>query len=165
MKEVKLLHAIYSRPSDLLAKAEQDGAELIAAVAAQDKPRARVALFNFAVTAYHVWDWTKAVRPDLEGKRPHPLAQYTSLAICRDLANASKHAVLQVTKGAYKRYPPVVQDFVVSVAPSPAAVEPGVGSRWRMKVQLKAGRRFTVEELVSETIRDWRQYFIANGIK
>jgi len=173
---VKLLHAIYSSPKELLAKAEADGAELLGAVRSQDKARARAALFNFTVTCYHVWDWVRAYRPDLDRVATNPLRLHESLAACRDLANASKHAVLTVTRGSYKKHPPVVEDVVMSAPVSlfrgPSSYAAGVSSgpssvppAWRFKVQLTTGRRIPVEDLVAEAIAAWTDYFARHSIK
>jgi hypothetical protein len=174
---VKLLHAIYSSPTELLRKAEDDGVELVNAVQQQDKAKARAALFNFAVTTYHIWDWVKASRPDLVAKVKHPLSTYESLAACRDLANASKHAIITVTRGPYKKHPPIVQDVAVSaVASSPpgTSTEPVVAytlvgqqtatTRWRLKVQLASGRRLAIEDLASEALAAWKDYFGKHSI-
>jgi hypothetical protein len=163
---VKLLHAIYSSPAELLSKAEADGSDLLSAVGAQDKVWARAALFNFAVTTYHVWDWVKAYRPDLDRPATHPLKGHESLAACRDLANASKHAVLTVTRGAYRKHPPIVQAVAVSVLPATLAPGPSPQvqpARWRFKVQL-ASRRLPVEDLVAEALSAWRRYFAQHSI-
>jgi hypothetical protein len=166
---MKLLHAIYSSPIDLLAKAEEDGNKLINAVRNQNKAQARAALFDFAVTVYHVWDWIKASRPELSRKAPHPLTTYQSLAACRDLANASKHAVIKVTRGPYKKYPPVVQSVAVSVLasmpnqPMTASGHQSQMPSWRFKVQLP-GRRVPIEDLVAEAISAWKSYFAKNCI-
>jgi len=174
---VKLLHAIYSSPIELLRKAEEDGAKLVDAVQQQDKVKARAALFNFAVTTYHVWDWVKASRPDLARKGKHPLATYVSLAACRDLANASKHAIITVTRGPYKKHPPIVQDVAVSaVASWPPDVSHDTtvaymlvgqqtpATRWRLKIQLATGRRLAIEDLVSEALAAWKDYFGKHSI-
>jgi hypothetical protein len=165
---VKLLHAIYSSPTQLLDKSESDGVALLKAVNLQDKEQARAALFNFAVTTYHVWDWVRAHRPDLDRPATNPLKLHVSIAACRDLANASKHSILTVTKGAYKKHPPIVQSVVVSAIPPGAGGPSGShvhASPWRFKIQLATGRRFPVEDLVREALTAWKGYFGQHSIK
>jgi hypothetical protein len=174
---VEILDAIYSSPVQVLRKVEDDGSALVSAVERQDASAARSALFNFVVTAYHVWDWVKVYRPDLAAAPLNPL-DIQSIAACRDLANASKHASLTLDKGSYKKHPPVVQDIAVS-----AIGRTTIGDRatldtisaipsqdtqatpWRLKVQLANGPRFSIEVLVAETIQAWKDYFAKHSIK
>ena len=153
-----LLDAIYSSPAQLLEKAEKDGAALVSALRRYDEAAVRDALFNFAVTAYHICDWVKAYRPDLAAT--NPLDLHESLRACRDLANASKHVVLTQTQGPYLRHPPIVQEVAMSAPPFVAdrAVS------WRLKIQLP-GRRIPTEELVREALEAWKQYFTDHSIK
>jgi hypothetical protein len=76
---VKLLHAIYSSPTQLLSKARSDGALLVSALRDQDEEAVRGALFNFAVTTYHVWDWVKTYRADLDADATNPLRKHAAI--------------------------------------------------------------------------------------
>jgi hypothetical protein len=135
----------------MLAKAKRDRDSLVSALDLQDEPRAREALFNFVVTAYHLREWAREGRPSL----PDPLNSSEAIAACRDLANASKHVELVRLKR-----PPKVQAVVVSVAGGSSPVAP---TKWRLKVQL-SGRRIGVEELASEALQDWDDYFRKHSI-
>jgi hypothetical protein len=58
-----------------------------------DKAVNSYAFFNFVVTAYHLIEWVeKDPRIPKAGKKDVPsLRKDKSIAVCRDLANASKH--------------------------------------------------------------------------
>jgi hypothetical protein len=160
-----------------LSKARSDGALLVSALRDQDEEAVRGALFNFAVTTYHVWDWVKTYRADLDADATNPLRKHEALKACRDLGNASKHASLDLAGGPYRKHPPVVQDVTVSatarttfdeakrlvevVTAGPAQVASG---GWRLKVQLQSGRRLAVEDLVREALDAWEQYFAQHSI-
>jgi hypothetical protein len=170
---VKLQYAIFSSPVLLLSKAEADGAELVRAVHDQDEDRARAALFNFSVTAYHIRDWVKAYRPDLEPSSSQLLEQHEALAACRDLANASKHAALDLSHRSYKNHPPVVDEVAMSAPVAhfgdesdarPSSGPTAVSPPWRFKVQLASGQRVPIDDLVTQALAAWRRYFESHSI-
>ena len=167
---MNLLGAIYSSPTELLGKAQRDGAALVSALSTQEESDVRAALFNFAVTTYHVWDWIKAFRPDLDAPTTNALDLYESLRACRDLANASKHITLDLTRGPYQKHPPTVREVVVSAIPghltdsSAGSGTLSAANPWRLKIQLPS-RRVAAEELVTEVLEAWKQYFAQNSIK
>ena len=144
---------------------------LVSALSTLDEAGVRSALFNFAVTTYHVWDWIKAYRPDLAAPATNALDFHESLRACRDLANASKHASLDLTRGPYLKHPPTIQEVVVSAPPVRIFVSPaGSGAAaasphpWKLKVQLPS-RRVAAEDLVAEALDAWKQYFAQHSLK
>ena len=175
---MKLLHAIYSGPTQLLAKAKRDGASLVRALKTCEEQEVRDAIFNFAISAYHIWDWVKAYKPDLEQTVTSLLSRSEAIAACRDLSNASKHVALSLDRGAYLKHPPVVQEVSISATARATISEvkdcigqlngevqaPIDSPRWHLKIQLVSGRRIPAEELVVEVIDAWEQFFNDHGI-
>ncbi|UUZ73533.1 hypothetical protein LP415_10390 [Polaromonas sp. P1(28)-8] len=175
---MKLLHAIYASPVELLDKARRDGRALTEALSVCDESAVRDSLFDFVISAYHLWDWIKAYRPDLEGTVTALLNSSDSLGACRDLCNASKHVILTLDHGSYKKYPPVVDTVSIS-APTTTSLPdmkdvlgqadnqgatPTSQTSWRLKIQMKNGRRIAAEDLVSEAISVWARFFADNHI-
>ncbi len=152
---------MYSTPSELLGKARQDGAALVSALSAKDEASVRSALFNFAVTTYHVWDWIKVYRPDLNTPVTHALGLHESLRVCRDLANASQHITIDLERTDYVKHPPTTTEVVVSVMP--AHLSASAGPWWRLKIQLPY-RRVAAEDFVAEALDAWEQYFVKNSV-
>jgi hypothetical protein len=82
-KKMKLLHAIYGSPGELLGKARRDGQALTQALSICDESAVRDSLFNFAISAYHLCDWIKAFRPELKGTVTDLLNGSNFLRACR----------------------------------------------------------------------------------
>jgi hypothetical protein len=153
---MQLLQAIYTHPSQLLEKAKRDGAALKKALAACNEPDTRDALFNFAVSAYHIRDWVQKLRPELSDAADDLLNREEGIGVCRDLCNASKHIEIDPERGAYKAYPPVTDavsvSSVASYSPSDVAsmlagmIDPRPA--WRLKIQTVKGRRIAAEVLI-----------------
>ncbi|MGH9932141.1 MAG: hypothetical protein ACREA9_23310, partial [Pyrinomonadaceae bacterium] len=177
--EMKLLHAIYASPVELLDKARCDGRALTEALSVCDKPAVRDSLFNFAISAYHLCDWIKAYRPELAGTVTTLLGSSVSLGACRDLCNASKHVVLTFDSGPYLKHPSIVDAVTISATAKASLPEmkdvlgqagnqgTGAASRpsWRLKIQMKNGHRIATEELVAEVIDVWEKFFADNHIQ
>ena len=149
-----LLHAIYTSPTQILSKAKSDAASLAYAIQQQDEQASRNALFNFAVTTYHVWDSVKSYEPDLDKDATNPLSQYEALRPCRDLSNANKHAGSIQTVGPTRAHPAIVDEFATSAKAQATTGETDRNiqtvtagpAKWRFKVQLPS-RRIAVEDL------------------
>lgn len=176
---MKLLHVIYASPVELLDKARRDGRALTEALSVCDESAVRDSLFDFAISAYHLWDWIKAYRPELEGAVTALLDTSDSLGACRDLCNASKHVILTLDRGAYLKHPPVVDAVTISASTRASPLEAKnllgqVGNQstasasrspWRLKIQMKNGRRIAAEDLVAEAIGVWEKFFADNHIQ
>jgi hypothetical protein len=175
---MKLLNALYSSPAQLLEKAKRDGTALVQALTTCEEQEVRDALFNFAVSAYHIWDWIKAYEPHLKQEVTLLLDESEAIAACRDLSNASKHVTLTLDRGAYLKHPPVVEDVSMSATARGTLSEikdflgavDGRGNTpidsppWRLKIQLVSGRRIPAEQLVTEAIEAWEKFFNVHGI-
>jgi len=175
---MKLLHAIYSGPTQLLEKATRDGASLVRVLRECEEREVRDSLFNFAISAYHIWDWVKAYRPELEETVTSLLSTSEAIAACRDLSNASKHVTLTLDRGPYLKHPPVIEEVSISAIgrATISEVNDFVGQLdgevkapidlppWRLKIQLVSGRRIPAEALVVEVIDIWKQFFNEHGI-
>ncbi|WP_128595348.1 hypothetical protein [Paraburkholderia kirstenboschensis] len=156
----QFLSAIYHSPVSLLAKVIRDGDALILALRDCNESAVHDSLFNFSVSAFHLVDWVKKLRPDLEQKVNDLLNGSEPLRACRDLANASKHVILKLDEGPYKQYPPVLQDAVKRSAPAATSTPntPALPPQpWRLKVQMQ-DRTIRVEEIVEEVIDQWQRF-------
>jgi len=105
---MRLMNNIFSSPIDLLKKVEKDKAKLESALFFWNEDEVRESLFDFAVGSYHLIDWVKVYKPELQSKVYDLLNNNKYIAACRDLCNASKHVELEISEGAYKKHPPVV---------------------------------------------------------
>lgn len=172
---MKLLHAIYASPVELLDKARHDGRALTQALSICDESAVRDSLFNFAISTYHVCDWIKAYHPKLKGAVTALLNSSDSLGACRDLCNASKHVILTLDRGSYLKNPPVIDAVSISATAATTLLDvtdvlgqiagPASHPPWRIKIQMKNGRRVAAEDMVSEAIDVWEIFFADNHIQ
>lgn len=174
----KLLHVIYTSPVQLLNKARRDGQALIDSLSICDESAVRDSLFNFAISAYHLWDWIKAYHPDLKKAVTALLNGSDYLRACRDLCNASKHVILISDQGAYRKHSSVVDAVSISATATTSLPDmkdvlgraenqgapPTSQPSWRLKIQMQNGDRIAVEVLVSEVISVWERFFVENHI-
>ena len=175
---MRLLQPIYSSPTQLLEKARRDGDRLVTALFANDEQDVRDALFDFAVSAFHVWDWVKVYRPDLVMPVTSLLNTSEPIKACRDLCNASKHVDLDLNR----KHPLVVEaprysatssgtpsepkDFMRESGSGESAPLPAAPPAWRLKVTFKSGRPdIRAEDLVPEVLREWDKFFAEHAIK
>ena len=131
----------------------------------QDRLRAEVTsdnVFNFVVTAYHIVDWIKnstlgsSVKTAVRKMRGNPY-----IAVCRDLANASKHFELD------QGYPNQVVDQT-SVQTGFGRGRYGKGAYGigepTIVIVLMDGTRYDVLELSQKTVDAWQGFFAAHGL-
>ena len=148
-------------PRDLLEKAHRELAVLESAAMMQDETQMADALFNFAVTAYHVKDWLEhhLSRTRSSVDVDAYVARSPALLICRDLCNAGKHVVLE--------YKPVTEAVLASTGSTP----PGRaldGSRsdpvYRVVIVHKDGSVLDAVELATQAMNAWERFFAAHQI-
>ncbi len=145
-----------STPRDLLDKAERDLSELETAAVTQDQTMIADALYNFAVTAYHVKDWLKSTPSSTYS--PTDVEDFVrasaALSVCRDLCNAGKHLRL--------RYEPTTETVEASVNALPAEDVP-LGwlntPIYRVKIVHKDGSRHEAVSLALQALADWQRFF------
>jgi hypothetical protein len=176
---MKLLDVIYGSPVELLHKARRDGEALTQALSICNESAVRDSLFNFAISAYHLLDWVKAFRPELDQAVTALLKDSDSLRACRDLCNASKHVILTLDSGPYRAHPPIVSAVNMSATASTSppnmkealrqaaiqGIPPIAQPPWRLKIQMKDGPKIAAEDLVSEVIGVWERFFADNHIQ
>jgi hypothetical protein len=143
-------------PRDLLEKAYRELAILEAAALMQDETQLADALFNFAVTTYHVKDWLEhhfsASRSSIDVDAY--VARQPALLVCRDLCNAGKHVVLE--------YKPVTEAVLASteLTPDGVAMEGSPGApNYRVVVARKDGSTLDVVALANQALNDWERFF------
>jgi hypothetical protein len=143
-------------PHDLLEKARRELAALEIAAMTQDETEMTDALFNFAVTTYHVKDWLKCHSSDSYGARDveEYVARSPALSTCRDLCNAGKHFDLT--------YEPTTGAVVASANSMSADLVP-IGSLntpiYRVKVVRNDGSRHEVVAIATQALNDWERFF------
>ena len=150
------LVGFYGGSAGLLAKVRRDHDELIDALLRGDEQGARDALFNFAITAYHIKDWIVAQQPHLQDKVHKLIDGDEAIGACRDICNFSKHVIFNLKKGGYR--PPVLDDVAMSAVEAPAPVV------WRLKIELNNGLDYRAEDWAAAVIETWEAFFKQYGI-
>jgi len=116
------------------------------------------AFFNFVVTAYHLIEWVKK-DPSIPAIAKNDLSSVKSnstISVCRDLTNASKHFSLnsnykkQVTSGAVSMRGWGVGRY--------GRGGYGVGEE-SISVELLDGTKYNAIALVRDTLRVWESFF------
>jgi hypothetical protein len=150
-----------STPRDLLEKAERDLSALEGAAATQDETMIGDALYNFAVTAYHIKDWLKKHRSKSYAARQVEEYVNSSMALssCRDICNAGKHATIT-------QYAPTTEEVTASLGAVTEIVMPGrlATPIKRVKIVRKDGSRHEAVELATRAIEDWKRFFDQHGV-
>jgi hypothetical protein len=155
-------------PRDMLAKARREHSRLRDALKSQDLTHIADAIFNFAVTAYHVKDWLKASasakysETDVENY----LQAHHQLRLCGEICNASKHKILipppadamNVTTSATGTCTQATLD------PNSIKLELDDAPAFRVKIVSFDGSRFEVGEFASDVLAAWEQFFSQKGL-
>lgn len=155
-------------PQDLLVKARREKTRLHQAVVAQDRTQIADAIFNFAVTDYHVKDWLKESTSG--SYTPDDVETYLHstrvLRVCREICNASKH---QTLKKSAKDTVAVTTSAttVVSIGnlqTGGVSLETEQTPTFRVKVVTPDGSRFEVMDFSAQVITAWEQFFTDHGL-
>jgi hypothetical protein len=147
----------------MLKKARRDRARLHVAIASQEIIEISDALFNFAITVYHVKDWLEN-EPGIDAAALKAYYdQSRELKVCRDICDSSKHRVLT-------RVPPIVAGSVAHTAyPTPTVAGPQLApgletsEKW-VKVTLKDGSKIEATHLVDGAVAAWEAFFRSQGL-
>lgn len=158
------------KPQDLLAKARREESRLRDAILSQNRTRIADALFNFAVTAYHVKDWLKE---SASGYLPKDVESYVHgdrrLRMCREICNASKHRKLNhsaadtgnVTASATSATSPLLPS---AAKPAGVSLETESKPHFLVKIVAVDGTRFEVIDFAAQVIGAWEQFFNDHGL-
>jgi len=146
----------FKTPRDMLAKLHREHDRLAAEVTPDN-------LFNLVVTAYHIVDWIKndpavpqPAKDDLASMRAN-----TYLAVCRDVANASKHFTLDKN---YKNQVTAKTSAISGYGVGGYGKGPyGVGE-YSIVVVLTDGQRFDSHELADGVLQAWDAFFSKHGL-
>jgi len=143
-------------PRDMLAKLRRDHVRLNEEVSSDN-------FFNFVVTAYHIIDWVKN-NPSVPASAKNDVGSVygnTYIAVCRDIANASKHFALDPKyKGQITAKTSAISGFGVGRY---GAGGYGVGEESIMVV-LNDGQRFDGLQLAQEIINAWDVFFAKHSL-
>ena len=155
----------FSGARDILEKARRDYARLLAASASRSENALPDALFDFAVTVFHVRDWLK--HHPTAGFTPQDVETFvrssTALSAFHDLCTASKHK--QITL-----YRPTTFEVVASaVAPTSTVLGDGapeaVHKAFVTKVVKADASRHEALALAAQAIADWDAFFNEHDIQ
>lgn len=155
-------------PQDLLEKARREQNRLRQAIVTQNRTQIADAIFNFAVTAYHVKDWLK--KSTSGSYRPEDVETYLRsvpvLRVCREICNASKHRGLN--KPA-KDAEAVTASATTVMSPTRLQIgevnfEADQPPSFRVKVVTLDGSRFEVMDFSAQVITAWEQFFTSHGL-
>lgn len=151
----------FGNSKNLLKKVKRDQSALYDAIISQDPDRISDAVFNFAVTGYHIKDWLK--NEGVSGVEDH-INNNPMLRLCADLCNGSKHKLLST--------PREVTDPVTSINNSELTFDmttitcdatiPINGHTVRM--QLTSGREVEILDFANQVVTNWESFFNANNI-
>ena len=145
----------------LLEKVKRDQSKLYDAIISQNPDSISDAVFNFAVTGYHIKDWLK--NEGLSGVEKH-INDNSMLRLCADLCNGSKHKLLTS--------PREIIDPVTSINNSELTCDittitcdatiPINGHTVRMA--LTSGKEIEILDFASQVVESWESFFSANNI-
>jgi len=155
-------------PQDLLAKARREQTRLREAIDTQNRTQIADAVFNFAVTAYHVKDWLK--KSVAESYRPKDVETYLHsvrvLRVCREICNASKHRGLDEpakdTEAVTASAAPVTSPMRLQIGE--VSFEAEQPPSFRIKVVTLDGSRFEVMDFSAQVITAWERFFTSHGL-
>jgi hypothetical protein len=138
-------------PKDLLAKLNREHVRLEREVTSDD-------FFNFVVTAYHIIDWIKN-DPSVPAEAKVEISSLyanTHIAVCRDIANASKHFALKKDyKGRVTEKVSAISDYGTGRY---GKGQFGVGEE-SIVVVLTDGQRFDTLALSQKVVAIWTEFF------
>jgi len=148
---------------DVLEKARRDFQRLNAAANRHSEQEVGDALFDFAVTVFHVKDWLKeqTSAPFQQEEVERFIAQSPSLSAFRDLCTASKHKEIS-------RYNPKTAEVLASAS---AIVDATLGSTSKplhkafvTKIVGKDSSRSEALALAATALADWDNFFRKHGL-
>lgn len=151
----------FGNSKKLLEKVQRDQSTLYDSIISQDSNSISDAVFNFAVTGYHIKDWLKSegVSGVEEFINSKPM-----LRLCADLCNGSKHKLLSS--------PREVNDPVMSINNSELTCDmttitcdatiPIGGHTVRMA--LTSGKEVEILDFANQVVENWESFFSANNI-
>jgi hypothetical protein len=150
----------FKTPSDIFKKLQRDANRLNTEINPDN-------IFSFIVTAHSLADWVKTAIGQDTSKMAEldELREEDVIRICRDIANASKHFELDLTRPEYKKHP-VLAQAVIFVEPArfgtatfgTATFGGGVG------VQTNNGQYYKLGELKDEVIRLYDEFLSRHGL-
>ena len=151
----------FGKSKNLLEKVKRDQNTLYDAIISQDPDCISDAVFNFAVTGYHIKDWLKS--EGVSGVEEH-INNNPMLRLCADLCNGSKHQLLNS--------PREIADPVTSINNSELTCDmttitcdatiPINGHTVRM--HLTSGREVEILDFANQVVGSWESFFSANNI-
>jgi hypothetical protein len=141
---------------DMLAKLQREHARLNTEVSSDN-------FFNFVVTAYHIIDWVEK-DPSVSASAKDDLSTMRKniyLAACRDVANASKHFVLDY-KNQITAKTSVTRGFSFIPVTSPLLMLRR--GRLSIVVELNDGQRFEGLQFAQEVVTAWEAFFAKHSL-
>jgi hypothetical protein len=151
----------FGNSKKLFEKVKRDQNTLHDAVISQNPDSISDAVFNFAVTGYHIKDWLK--NEGISDVEAH-INENPMLRLCADLCNGSKHKLLNS--------PREVIDPVTSINNSELTCDmttitcdatiPINGHTVRMA--LTSGKEVEILDFANQVVSNWESFFSANNI-
>lgn len=151
----------FKTPRELLEKAQREKTRFIKTYRAWqanglDEDAVADHFWNFIVTAYHVRDWVKYLGKNDVGQF---VDSDEALAVCRVLANGSKH--FEIDREKYGSAPAVETAPTISAGGMSSLTVPATP---KIKIQSERGTRFEAAELADRVITAWKNYFTKHGL-
>lgn len=137
-----------STPLELLSKLRRAENRLTNAISDEDDIAIGDAIYDFAVTGYHLRDWV-AKGTNLRAEVNAFVDESPLLHACRDICNSSKHFEID-------RYMPKTKDVYFSASP---LRETELKMKWAIKILMSDGQKFEVAQFASQIVTLWEQFF------
>ena len=152
----------FGNAKKLLKKVKRDQSALYDSIISQNPERISDAVFNFAVTGYHIKDWLKS--EGVSGVEPY-INSKPMLRLCADLCNGSKHKLL--TRPPREKNDPVLSidnseltcDMTTITADATIPIN---GHTVRMA--LTSGKEIEILDFATQVVDNWESFFNANNI-
>jgi hypothetical protein len=151
----------FGNSKKLLEKVKRDQSSLYNSIITQDPDSISDAVFNFAVTGYHIKDWLR--NEGVSGVEAY-INTKPMLRLCADLCNGSKHKLLNS--------PRETNDPVMSINNSELTCDmttitcdatiPINGHTVRMA--LTSGKEIEILDFANQVVDNWESFFSANNI-
>ncbi len=151
----------FGNSKNLLEKVKRDQSALYNAVISQDPYCISDAVFNFAVTGYHIKDWLKS--EGITGVEEY-INTNPMLRLCADLCNGSKHKLLSSPREVADPAKSI-NDSVLTSDMTTVTCDATMSSNGHtVRIQLTSGREVEILDFAKQVVSNWVSFFNANNI-
>jgi hypothetical protein len=157
----------YKSARDLLGKVYRDKDKLYESVSSQDHERIADAVFNFAVTAYHVKDWLKqeATTTCTSQAVEDYVSSHEFLSICADLCNGSKHRKFDDSKHSPRSTATGIGDSPLKVSMTSITCSSSIAvTGFTPVIDTLEGNQYDILSWADQVVSTWKDFFTRHRI-